>query len=65
MTTGLALFFVIPNLFRDLVFISKGLGFESPLCARGSLFLIGERGLISSQRFLVVGSAEGDLSVNL
>ena len=30
MTTGLALFFVIPNLFRDLVFGSKALGFKIP-----------------------------------
>ena len=30
-------FFVIPNLFRDLGFRFKNLGFKAPLCGRGSL----------------------------
>jgi len=32
--------FVIPNLFRDLVFGFKNLGFKASLCGRGSLLVI-------------------------
>jgi hypothetical protein len=32
--------FVIPNLFWDLVFGFKNLGFKASLCGRGSLFVI-------------------------